>query len=325
MNDNVIVSIVVPTYNEADNIPILLEKIDEVLRGKYSYEVIIVDDNSPDRTYERAIELANRYPVRVIVRERKMGLASAAVTGFSAARGRYVVLMDADLQHPPEKIPEMINLLERGADMVIGSRYVPGGRDEGLKGFRRLVSLGARVLAWILLPETRRVRDVMSGFFAVKRELAPRETKLRGYKIILQVIKNCGRNGKICEIPIVFRRRLYGKSKLRTREIINYVIDLIRLSEYFTLKYIAIALILAPILDILNPLLGVSVIALGVVIRWLVLRKHVGIGAVSTSEIASTLVKIFLRAVTGIVPAWIVGSSIELTLIHVLRGWNRIF
>ncbi len=325
MDNYITVSVVVPTYNEADNIPILLEKIDHALRGKYSYEVIIVDDNSPDKTYNVALELSNRYPVRVIVRERKMGLASAAVTGFSAARGRYVVLIDADLQHPPEKIPEMISLLERGYDMVVGSRYVPGGRDEGLKGMRKLISLGARVLAWILLPETRKVRDVMSGFFAVRRELAPTETKLRGYKIILQVIKNCGRRGKICEIPIVFRRRLYGESKLRAREIINYVIDLIRLSDYFTFKYIAIALIIAPILDLLNPILGISVIALGVVARWLILRKHIGIGAISASEIASTIAKTALRAVTGIVPAWIVGSSIELMLVHVLRGWNRIF
>ncbi|NPA24164.1 MAG: polyprenol monophosphomannose synthase [Crenarchaeota archaeon] len=318
-------SIVVPTYNEADNIPILLEEIDRALRGRYSYEVIIVDDNSPDMTYNVALSLANRFPVRVIVRERKMGLASAATTGFAAARGRYVVLIDADLQHPPEKIPEMIALLERGYDMVIGSRHVPGGRDEGLKGYRRLVSLTARLLAWILLPETRKVRDVMSGFFAVRRELAPHETKLRGYKIILQVIKNCGRRGKICEIPITFRRRMHGESKLRAREIVNYIIDLLRLSDYFTFKYIAIAIMIAPILDLLNPILGISVIVIGICARWIILRKHVGIGAVSTSEVLSTLAKSMLRTLTGIIPAWILGSGIELVLVHVLRGWNRIF
>ncbi len=234
MNDDVTVSIVVPTYNESDNIPILLEEIDKALKNKYSYEVIIVDDNSPDMTYRTAISLSNRYPVRVIVRERKQGLASAATTGFSAARGRYIVLMDADLQHPPDRIPEMIRLLENGCDLVIGSRYVPGGRDEGLKGYRRLISLTARLLAWILLPETRRVKDVMSGFFAVRREIAPRETELRGYKIILQVIKNCGKEGRICEIPIIFRRRRHGESKLRAREIINYVRDLLRLSRNLT-------------------------------------------------------------------------------------------
>ncbi len=323
-NYDIDISIIVPTYNEADNIPILVEEISKNLDGKYSYEIIIVDDNSPDGTANIALSLSNRYPIRVIVRDRKMGLSSAVITGFNYARGRYLVLIDADLQHPPDKILDMAKLLDEGYDVVIGSRYVKGGSDEGLKGFRRLVSLSARILAWILIPESRRVRDVMSGFFSIKREYAPKSTKLKGYKIILQILKQC-RICRICEIPIKFRRRIYGESKLKIREILNYVRDLLILSEYFTIKYIAIALAIAPILEILNPILGILTILLGIVIRWIILRKYVGIGAISISEILSTYCKITLRTLIGMIPAWFIASGLELILVHVLRGWNKLF
>ncbi len=324
MSDNVDVSIIVPTYNEADNIPILVREISKYLDEKYRYEIIIVDDNSPDGTAEIALKLSNMYPIRVIVRDRKLGLSSAAVTGFNYARGKFLVLIDADLQHPPSKIPEMIKLLEDGYDLVIGSRYVEGGGDEGLKGIRKIVSITARLLAWILLPESRRVKDVMSGFFAVKREYAPKETKLKGYKIILQVLKQC-RDRKIYEIPIIFRRRLHGESKLKVREILNYIRDLIVLSDYFTFKYIIVALAIAPILELLNPIIGISVIVIGIMVRWLILKKHIGIGAVSVSEILSTYAKSVLRVLIGLVPAWFIASAIELLLVHVLRGWNKLF
>ncbi|MFN3803935.1 MAG: polyprenol monophosphomannose synthase, partial [Pyrobaculum sp.] len=156
-------TVVVPTYNEAENLPELVERLHRALGG--GYEVVVVDDNSPDGTGEVARRLGERYPVRVVARERRLGLSTAVVEGARAAGGEVVVVMDADLQHPPELVPELIRHAKNGC-LAIASRYVRGGGIRRWPFVRRVISRGAVMLARLLLPEARPIRDPVSGFFA---------------------------------------------------------------------------------------------------------------------------------------------------------------
>ena len=158
-------SIIVPTYNEAENIPELLDRIEGTLRGE-SFEVIIVDDDSSDGTADLAEEFGEKYKnVKVLRRRGKLGLGSAVVDGMEVAGGDIVAVMDADLQHPPELLPKMLEKADEGYDVVVASRYVKGGGVERWGFLRRLISLGAVSLAHLLFPRTRVVRDTVSGFF----------------------------------------------------------------------------------------------------------------------------------------------------------------
>lgn len=216
------VSVVVPTYNERENILTLLEKLDMVL-SNYAYEVNIIDDNSSDGTAEIARTVSDKYPVNVVVRKDKRGLASAVVDGMRISNGNTFIVMDADLQHPPEVIPGLLQALESGSDIAIASRYVNGGacQDWGLP--RRIISRGATFLARILLPSVRRVHDPMSGFFALKREVvADAALSPIGYKILLETLAQ-GRFQKVSEVPFVFKTRDKGESKLNSRQQIEYL------------------------------------------------------------------------------------------------------
>ena len=165
------ISVIVPTYNEAENIKKLIPMIDSVLKD-YDYEIIVVDDNSPDGTAEVAKKLAEQYPVKVLIREKKKGLASAILYGFMNANGDVLGVIDADLQHPPELLGEMAKKIEDGYDIVIASRYVKGGGTEGWSFHRWLISKVAILLA---RPLTN-VKDPMSGCF------------LLSYKPLLEIL-----------------------------------------------------------------------------------------------------------------------------------------
>lgn len=224
------ISIVVPTYNERENIGELVRRLSDSMRG-LEYEVVIVDDNSPDGTWKAAMELSSRYPVRVVRRVGERGLASAVVRGFREARGDVIVVMDADLQHPPEDVPRLIAALEE-ADVAVASRYASGGGVEGWSLARRVISWGATLLARLLLPRAKCVKDPVSGFFAVRRsaiegvELSP-----VGYKILLEVLVK-GRYRRVAEVPYVFRCRQRGESKLSSREVFKYVKHLLKLMKW---------------------------------------------------------------------------------------------
>lgn len=222
------VSIVIPTYNERENIPILVERLAKALRD-YDYEIIIVDDNSPDGTAEVARELSEKYPIRVFVREKKLGLGTAVLYGFSKAQGDVFVVMDADLQHPPEIIPKLLEKIKT-ADIAIASRYVKGGQAKGLSGMRKVISHGARFLSYLFIPRTLKVKDPMSGFFAVKKEVVE-NVKMRGigYKILVEILAK-GKWKKVAEVPFVFEPRKYGASKLSKKEITNYLKQLLFVS-----------------------------------------------------------------------------------------------
>jgi dolichol-phosphate mannosyltransferase len=231
-----LLSIVVPTYNERENLPRLLERLDRALAGT-RYEVVVVDDDSPDGTWRLAEQLSARYPVRVIRRVGRRGLGTAIVEGLRAARGRYVAVIDADLQHPPELLPRMLQEAERGADVVVASRYLPGGGVEGWSRTRLLVSRAAGLLAHLLLPEARRTSDPMSGYWLARRSLVEAASlEGRSWKVLLELLAS-GPDARVVDVPYVFRRREAGRSKLGPRAMLDYVLDLLRLSNYRVLRF----------------------------------------------------------------------------------------
>jgi dolichol-phosphate mannosyltransferase len=216
------ISVIVPTYNERDNIEPLVVGIDRALEGE-DYEIIFIDDNSRDGTATAAESLAARYPVRVVVRKTERGLASAVVHGFAQAKGELLAVMDADLQHPPEVLRDMVRAAREGADLVIASRYVPGGGCEGWSLTRRIISKGAIFLAHLFLPPTRRISDPMAGYFLLRRSVVEgAELKPSGYKILLEVIM-VGRRDRVAEVPYQFRVREKGESKLKASTQIDYL------------------------------------------------------------------------------------------------------
>ena len=214
-------SVVVPTYNEAGSLPLLIPRLAAALGGR-EWELVIVDDGSPDGTADIAEKIGATQPVRVVRRDGKLGLASAVVAGFAAARGDTLVVMDADLSHPPEVVPQLLDALAGGADMAIGSRYVAGGGAMDWPMSRRVVSRVACLMGNVLVP----VRDSTSGFFAVRRGVVD-GVKLNpiGFKIGFEVMAR-GRYKKVVEVPYVFRDRELGKSKFGRREIGQYLIQL---------------------------------------------------------------------------------------------------
>jgi dolichol-phosphate mannosyltransferase len=229
------VSVVVPTYKEATNIPLLVPAVSRALTaGGLSHEILLVDDNSGDGSVERAAELADgpeRWPVRMIVRRGERGLATAVVHGFRQAQGRVLVCMDADLSHPPESVPELVRpVLEGRAEFSLGSRYVRGGSiDEGWSAYRWLNSKFATLLA---RPLTR-VRDPMAGFFALTREAFERSAPLDpiGYKIALELLVKAPIQA-VAEVPIRFAQRRHGESKLTLKEQVNYIRHIGRLLRF---------------------------------------------------------------------------------------------
>lgn len=205
------ISIVIPTLNEVENIEPLVSRITQCVSSPS--EIIFVDDGSTDGTRERIHSLVASAPVRLIERTSPaLGLSGAVIAGARAAQGEIIVVMDADLSHPPEKIGQLLRPISEGAaDMVIGSRYVFGGSTPGWPAWRKILSRTAAGLAYPLTG----VHDSMCGFFAMERmrllELTPAAT---GFKIAFEAIVHGGKKLRVLEIPIVFRDRVRGTSKM---------------------------------------------------------------------------------------------------------------
>jgi dolichol-phosphate mannosyltransferase len=225
-------SVVIPTFREVKNLEPVARTVEQALRDRHwAYEIIFVDDDSRDGSEELAAKLADQLPVRMIVRQGEKGLSTAVIRGITEAKGEVVVVMDADLSHPAERIPDMVAALEsRKHDFVIGSRYVAGGSlDPSWNWFRRLNS---KVATWLALPLAR-IHDPMSGFFAFRRAEMPATHLLSpiGYKIGLELLvkgefKNPG------EVPIHFIDRVHGESKLTWKEQVRYLRHLRRLYQF---------------------------------------------------------------------------------------------
>ena len=219
-------TVIVPTLNEADNIEPLVTRILEQSSAARPIEILFVDDGSRDGTCERIFQLGQTQPVRLLQRERPTGgLAGAVLEGAATARSRWVLVMDADLSHPPERIGDlMAPLFDKSQDMVIGSRYVRGGRTPGWPWWRRCMSRAACLLAWPLT----RAKDPLSGFFATERvRLIQCKNDAAGFKIALEVIVQAARGFRVHEIPIVFRDRERGESKMRLGVLVTYLLRLI--------------------------------------------------------------------------------------------------
>lgn len=235
------ISLIVPTLNEAANLPALAERVDRALAGR-SYELLVVDDNSRDDTVAVCEKLVLQFPLRLIVRKTPQdGLSGAVLHGMAEARGELLVVMDADLQHPPESLPAVIAPLESDeADFVIGSRYVAGGAIEGKWTFYR--RLNSQIATLLARPFAGKVADPMSGFFAMRRESyehAQRLTPL-GYKIALELLCKA-RARRVREVPIKFGQRVAGESKLSFKEQFRYLEHLSRLYDFSYPRLVPIA------------------------------------------------------------------------------------
>ncbi len=228
-----LVSIIVPTYHEVDNLRPLLERIaGAMVSAKLPYEVIVVDDNSADGTEQIAATLVEEgHPLRLIVRKTERGLSTAVIRGLVEAHGDTLVSMDADLSHPPEKLPDMVAAARSPkVDFVLASRYISGAAiQKGWGLFRKLNSWVAVTLA---KPFTN-ASDPMSGYFALTRRRFQSAAPLDpvGYKIALELIVKC-RCHKIKEVPIFFADRQHGESKLNMREQLNYLQHIKRLANF---------------------------------------------------------------------------------------------
>lgn len=220
------VSVVIPTYNERVNLQALVERIFNACSGM-EVEVVVADDNSPDGTAELAEELGRRFPVKVLRRFRDRGLSQAVLDGFRNAGGDIMGVMDADLSHPPEKIPEMVKALEN-ADVVVGSRMAEGGGVKDWPLARKLISTGATLLARPLTS----VSDPMSGFFFIRRRVIDGVVlNPMGYKILLEILVK-GSYSNVAEVPFVFLDRQTGESKLNMRIQLQYLAHLLKLYLY---------------------------------------------------------------------------------------------
>jgi dolichol-phosphate mannosyltransferase len=264
-------SVIVPTYNESENILHLIRSIMKNMPSSFVSEIIVVDDNSPDRTGEiveaytlrlhgnsSSIEPEEIYKenkthfvptaksdgidynpsisqcsIKVLHRPEKKGLIPAILEGIGYSSGRYILVMDADFSHSPERIPEMVAELEEpNIDMVVASRYTKGGSIKGWPLRRRLISKGAVKIAKCGLPIQKEIEDPMSGFFALKRHIIEGiKIDSTGYKILLEILVKA-KNVRVKEIPYIFTDRKAGKSKLDKGVMFDYIKAVYHLYRY---------------------------------------------------------------------------------------------
>jgi dolichol-phosphate mannosyltransferase len=226
-------SLVIPTYRERGNVAKIVAQLTQLLDGFIpgAYELILVDDDSPDRTWEVAQDLTATYPqLRVMRRQGERGLSSAVIRGWQVAQGEILGVIDADLQHPPEVLLKLLQSTLDGADLAVASRHVEGGGVSDWSIVRRFLSRGAQVLGLIVCPSVvGRVSDPMSGYFMVRRQaIAGPHLNPVGYKILLEVIGR-GNIGEIAETGYVFQERESGESKVTWKQYVEYLGHLARL------------------------------------------------------------------------------------------------
>ncbi len=231
--DTVLLSLVVPTYNEVGNVVLLVEKLTGLLDRicPNDYELIIVDDDSPDQTWEIARSLLCEYPnLRVMRRTAERGLSTAVIRGWQASRGRLLGVIDGDLQHPPEVLEKLLGELVSGSDLAVASRHVVGGGISEWSVFRRMTSRGAQILGLMIAPQVvGRVSDPMSGYFMVRRSSVTNQIlNPQGYKILLEILGR-GEIEHISEVGYVFQERQDGESKVTWRQYVEYLQHLVRL------------------------------------------------------------------------------------------------
>jgi dolichol-phosphate mannosyltransferase len=239
-------TVISPTLNEAENVPHLVEQLERAL-SDIDYEILIVDDDSPDQTWSIAQKISQTNPrVRVLRRTKNQGLGMAVIDGFSNAGGDVLACIDADLQHDPSILPRMLEELLNGTDVVVGSRYVEGGSAGQWDRLRRLESWLATRTAQFLLGI--KLKDPMSGYFLVwRKDFSEVKDQLngRGFKILLEILTRL-RASSVKEIPYTFRPRTNGESKLTSRIVFLYAQQLWRLcsvSRYLPVRFLKFAVV----------------------------------------------------------------------------------
>ncbi|KAK9469464.1 nucleotide-diphospho-sugar transferase, partial [Lipomyces arxii] len=225
-------SVIVPAYHEQANIRALTTRLFKALEDPSKTELIFVDDNSRDGSVEEVEKLKNEgYNVDIIVRTTERGLSSAVIRGFMDAHGKYLVCMDADLQHPPERVPAVLHSLRDHA-FVLGTRYAPGvSMDKDWPLHRRIISAGARMLARPLTTAS----DPMSGFFGIQKSYVvnAKNINVQGFKIALDLlVKSKIPSAQIAEVPFSFGVRTVGESKLTGKVMLYYLSQLKELYMY---------------------------------------------------------------------------------------------
>ncbi len=239
-------TVIIPTYNESENIEKIILKIDGILATTtIRPQILIVDDDSPDSTPKQVrslIENRSTYSkLDLISRYANKGLSQSVMEGIQCSESDIIVVTDADMSHDINKIPEMYHEIKNGADIVIGSRYMPGGGTKNWPVFRKAVSWGANSLARLYFPK---LTDPVSGFFAIRKDIIfansknPRKINLDlkpcGYKILLEILSKCEYT-TVVEIPYLFSDRKTGESKLRGNTS-KFIIQLVGITFYFIKK-----------------------------------------------------------------------------------------
>ena len=236
-HDRAQVSIIIPTYNESENIIQVLKSIGEHLPENITTEALVVDDNSPDGTgkivedYISNAQNETGYTIEVIHRKTKSGLSSAILDGIQHSSGETVVIMDSDFSHPPKIIPQLVEEIKTSKyDIVIASRFVPGGAINGWSTKRKLISKTAKGIAKAGLGVNE--SDPMSGFFAFKRKILDGiKFDAIGYKMLLEILVKT-KGAKVKEIPYTFTDRTRGSSKLDSSTMLDYVKSVWKLYRY---------------------------------------------------------------------------------------------
>ena len=227
------ITIILPTYNERYNIETAIKTIDDYIKRAWiKCEILVVDDNSPDGTKDAVYrEQKNEHAseINILVRGKDHGLSKSINDGFKAAKGDYIFVTDADLQHDVEMIPLVVDYFE-SYDVLVGSRYLKNGEIENWSAMRRAISLGATFLGRVLFPN---LTDPVSGFFGVKKSVVEGIDfdKSRGYKILMDVLEY-GNYDSVREFPYTFKSRAFGESKLKKMTMVDFVMQLCELVKH---------------------------------------------------------------------------------------------
>ncbi len=252
-------SVISPTLNEAENVSRLVEQLEGAL-GDIDYEILIVDDDSPDLTWSIAEKISSTNPrVRTLRRMQNPGLSVAVIDGFSAASGDVVACIDADLQHDPSILPRMLDELQ-GVDVVVGSRHIDGGSTGKWNWLRRLESWIATKTAQFLLGV--KLKDPMSGYFLVWRKdfVAVKEhLDGKGFKILLEILARL-HGSRVKEVPYTFRPRTHGESKLSSKVVLLYIQQLWRLCS--TSRHFSVRLLKSAVVGGIGVFINLAVMAL---------------------------------------------------------------
>jgi dolichol-phosphate mannosyltransferase len=314
-NREPLISVVIPAYNEATNIEKLFEGLKRELDVLQCYEVILVDDGSSDGTADLARRVASRLGLKasIIRLDVNSGKPRALLEGFSRSSGMYVGVIDADLQYDPKDLVAMVrNAKDKdyGYDAVFGERI-----DLSRDLVRKLVSLGAKILAKLFIREARKARDPTTEIYVVRREKLEKclEAIRPRIKIGLEILIRCRLN-RVSWIPVTIRPREGGESKFKLTWIPSYLLQILELTDYFTLRYIVGALVALPISILLWNYIGILAPFIGAAVKWIFIWRDIGLASTLAVKALATAIKVAEFA------AWPVTALIELILIHMLRG-----